>query len=161
VAVASSLLAVAAPAAAGPSALDDACRYVRETLEATRAGEVTAEAGRFSWQGRSYERCMVTLLGDTRSFPDPSLPPALLYPAEGSAAYRAGWRLVLQTGADGPDGTRFRMEKGGVSCMVRGTWDGGDDSDPEAPRSTRFSTLVGCAGIGEPTPGDGDGSRAP
>src|SRR5262245_62481757 len=35
------------------------------------------------------------------------------------------WQEMLAYSADGTDGTSFAFRRGGVACLVRGTWDGG------------------------------------
>jgi hypothetical protein len=40
-----------------------------------------------------------------------------------------GWRPLWEYGADGPDGSLMGMSVGPVLCLLRGRWDGGDDSD--------------------------------
>jgi hypothetical protein len=41
----------------------------------------------------------------------------------------AGWTSLSRFQADGPDGSVVGLLRGGVICIVRGQWDGGDDSD--------------------------------
>ena len=41
----------------------------------------------------------------------------------------AGWRSLPRFQADGPDGSVVGLVRAGVICIVRGQWDGGDDSD--------------------------------
>ena len=41
-----------------------------------------------------------------------------------------GWTEMPAYSADGTDGTSFAFRRGAVSCLVRGTWDGGAADDP-------------------------------
>jgi hypothetical protein len=57
--------------------------------------------------------------------------------------------------ADGPDGTAFAYVSGGVFCLVQGQWDGGDDTDPDAPRDDAYKGWGGCAAIAGGRPAGG------
>jgi hypothetical protein len=55
-----------------------------------------------------------------------------------------GWSELSEFSADGPDGTSFAFQKGGVACFARGTWDGGDDTAPEIPTDDKYQVVVIC-----------------
>lgn len=56
-----------------------------------------------------------------------------------------GWEELLDYAADGPDGTSFAFRRDDVACVVRGEWDGGDDSDPNTPTGDWYRVTVICA----------------
>ena len=45
------------------------------------------------------------------------------------ALQQEDWQPLWAYGADGPDGSLMGMSVGPVLCLLRGSWDGGDDSD--------------------------------
>ena len=55
-----------------------------------------------------------------------------------------GWEYRTEYGADGPDGTMFAFQSTGELCVVRGSWDGGDDSDPTVVPAPGFTVVVEC-----------------
>ena len=57
----------------------------------------------------------------------------------------AGWKErggLLS--ADGPDGSVLAMSRGDVACLVRGEWDGGDDSDSTYVPAKGFEISASC-----------------
>jgi len=71
--------------------------------------------------------------------------------ATGDAALRlrqdfsaGAWQEMLAYGADGTDGTSFAFRKAGVTCLVRGIWDGGAADDPEIPAADWYKVAVLC-----------------
>ena len=56
----------------------------------------------------------------------------------------AGWKPDITCEADGPDGTRFGMHRGGVFCVVLASWDGGDDSDSTYVPSPDYEVVIDC-----------------
>ena len=54
------------------------------------------------------------------------------------------WTEMPAYGADGTDGTSFAFRKGAVSCLVRGTWDGGADGDPALPAEDWYKVAMFC-----------------
>jgi hypothetical protein len=46
--------------------------------------------------------------------------------------------------ADGPDGTVQGVHRGGVTCLLEGRWDGGDDSDSTYVPSDTIEVRVAC-----------------
>jgi len=72
--------------------------------------------------------------------------------ATGDAAVRLrdafmaqGWTEMPAYSADGTDGTSFAFRKGAVSCLVRGTWNGGADGDPALPPEDWYKVTLFCA----------------
>lgn len=71
--------------------------------------------------------------------------------ATGDAAIRLrdafmaqGWTEMPAYGADGTDGTSSAFRRGAVSCLVRGTWDGGADDDPSLPPEDWYKVATFC-----------------
>jgi hypothetical protein len=71
--------------------------------------------------------------------------------ATGDAALRLrqgfsarAWQEMPAYDADGTDGTSFAFHKAGVSCLVRGTWDGGADDEPKIPAADWYKVAVFC-----------------
>lgn len=54
------------------------------------------------------------------------------------------WQEMPAYGADGKDGTSFAFRSAGVACLVRGTWDGGADGEPEIPAQDWYKVAVFC-----------------
>lgn len=57
---------------------------------------------------------------------------------------QAGWREARYQ-ADGPDGSSTGRYRDGVTCILSGLWDGGDDTDPTLVPSDTLSIEVTCA----------------
>lgn len=55
-----------------------------------------------------------------------------------------GWRALLQYQADGPDGSLVGLVFGETLCIVRGSWDGGDDSDTTYVPVPGYEVEVSC-----------------
>lgn len=55
-----------------------------------------------------------------------------------------GWQEMPAYSADGKDGTSFAFRNAGFSCLVRGTWDGGADGEPEIPAADWYKAEVFC-----------------
>lgn len=127
--------------------LDEACNFTHATLRSVRDARVTRTTGQFSYRNRQYEGCILTLAGDENGGEEDDIPHGLLYPFEGSPCYKAGWRPDIESEADGPDGTFFRIVRGNIFCLVEGRWDGGDDSDPTYVPSERYEVIVQCSSV--------------
>ncbi len=56
-----------------------------------------------------------------------------------------GWNTHTMISADGPDGTVVGLRHRGVTCVIDGRWDGGDDSDTTYVPSDDIEVRVGCA----------------
>src|SRR5262249_46336352 len=59
------------------------------------------------------------------------------------------WQEMLAYSADGTDGTSFAFRKGGVACLVRGTWDGGA-AQPDIPAEDWYKVAGICTTPGFP-----------
>jgi hypothetical protein len=71
----------------------------------------------------------------------------------------AKW-IQANYGTDGPDGTMFSYAKGPRLCVVRGRWDGGDDSDTTYVPKPGYQMTVSCVTLaGEDTAGYGARQR--
>jgi len=55
-----------------------------------------------------------------------------------------GWQEMPAYSADGKDGTSFAFRKAGVACLVRGTWNGGADGEPEIPPMDWYKVTFFC-----------------
>lgn len=56
-----------------------------------------------------------------------------------------GWQENTIFAADGPDGTHRGLQRAGVTCILEGRWDGGDDSDDSYAPSDSLEIHAGCA----------------
>ena len=54
------------------------------------------------------------------------------------------WQRVLEYQADGPDGSVTGITVGSVLCIIRGQWDGGDDSDTTYVPAPGYDLDVSC-----------------
>jgi hypothetical protein len=57
---------------------------------------------------------------------------------------RRGWSDRTMMSADGPDGTVQSVHHAGVTCLVEGRWDGGDDSDTTYVPSDTIEVRLAC-----------------
>ncbi len=57
---------------------------------------------------------------------------------------QAGWRQARYQ-ADGPDGSTTGLYRDGVTCIVSGMWDGGDDTDTTNVPSDTLTIAATCA----------------
>jgi len=55
-----------------------------------------------------------------------------------------GWLDRTTISADGPDGTIQGLRRDGVTCLVEGRWDGGDDADTTYVPSDTLEVHVAC-----------------
>ena len=55
-----------------------------------------------------------------------------------------GWEEMGAYSADGKDGTSFAFHQKDVACLVRGTWNGGADGEPEIPAEDWYKLEVFC-----------------
>ena len=55
-----------------------------------------------------------------------------------------GWRPLWAYGADGPDGSSIGVTVGPVLCLLRGRWDGGDDSDTTYVPAPGYDLEITC-----------------
>jgi hypothetical protein len=127
--------------------LDEACDFAYAKLKSVRGAQVARTTGGFTYRDQQHQGCILTLTGDGTGSADGDIPHGLLYPFEGSPSHKAGWRPDIQSEADGPDGTVFRIVRGNTFCLVEGRWDGGDDSDPTYVPSDRYEVIVQCSSV--------------
>jgi hypothetical protein len=121
----------------------DACLDILGKLHVFDGGLYREFPDAFEFEGKLYKGCAVTVVGDWNRTPDKFPPVNRLYPESGSAIAKAGWKADRE--ADGPDGTAFRISRGSVFCLIRGSWDGGDATDPTGARSPLFLITAHCA----------------
>jgi len=55
-----------------------------------------------------------------------------------------GWHRLLTYQADGPDGSLTGLTVGPALCVIRGQWDGGDDSDSTYVPTPGYDLDVQC-----------------
>lgn len=58
-----------------------------------------------------------------------------------------GWDTRTSIAADGPDGTVQGLRRSGVTCVIEGRWDGGDDSDPAYMPSDSIEVRLTCSAL--------------
>jgi hypothetical protein len=121
----------------------DACDYVSRTVNTFKGGLYRQAPYTFEDEGKIYRGCVVTVVGDRNKVPDKFPPADRAYPKPGSVAASAGWKADRE--ADGPDGTSYRILRGDVFCLVSGSWDGGDPTDPKVIPSPLFLITAQCA----------------
>jgi hypothetical protein len=125
--------------------VSDSCDYVSRTVSTFKGGLYRQKPETFEDEGKIYRGCVVIVVGDRNKVPGGFPPPDSPYPKPGSAAAKAGWKADRE--ADGPDGTSYRISNRNVFCLVNGSWDGGDVSDPRAVPSSLFFITARCAKI--------------
>ena len=123
--------------------VSDACDYVSRQVSTFKGGIYHQAPETFEDEGKIYRGCLVTVVGDRNKVPGKFPPADSPYPKPGSAAAKAGWKADRE--ADGPDGTSYRISRGNVFCLVSGSWDGGDATDPTIIPSPLFLITARCA----------------
>jgi len=83
---------------------------------------------------------MLVISGSWRELGDRHDPAGLIFETRTAE----GWLQGI-AGGDGPDGTFYILVKGNIICLVRGQWDGGDDSDSTYVPSDVYQVVVICA----------------
>jgi hypothetical protein len=136
---------VAAGSFAHADEVSDACDYVSRKVSTFKGGLYRQAPETFEDQGKIYRGCVVTVVGDRNKVPGRFPPADSPYPKPGSAAANAGWKADRE--ADGPDGTSYRISNSNIFCLVSGSWDGGDASDPRVIPSPLFLITARCARI--------------
>ena len=58
---------------------------------------------------------------------------------------QAGWVTLLRYQADGPDGGSGGWRSRETTCVLRWSWDGGDDADSTYVPSNEWRLAVDCA----------------
>lgn len=139
----SAVLACLATMNARADALGDACNEVYRKIGNFPGGLYRKTNETFEYEGRLYKGCVVTVVGDSTTFPGNTPLTHAPYPFPDSPAATAGWRADRE--ADGPDGTAYRLSRGNVFCQITGWWDGGDDADPAYVPSPLFVITAKCA----------------
>ena len=125
---------VAAASFAHADEVSAACDHVSRSVSSFKGGLLRQAPDTFEDEGKIYRGCVVTVVGDRTKVPG-RFPP--------SERPRAGWTADRE--ADGPDGTSYRISRGNVFCLVTGSWDGGDASDPKVVPSPLFLITARCA----------------
>ena len=136
--------------------LEDTCNIVYKKLSAGPYGSLTKSNERFTYDGEHYHGCIIHLSGSANKVTDTQRPGGLFgnslpYCPSGKLPSDLPRELLNENGwyadkgADGPDGTFYRVLKENVFCVVKGHWDGGDDSDPKYVASPRYEVDVKCA----------------
>ena len=123
--------------------VSDACDYVSRKVSTFKGGLYRQAPETFEDEGKIYRGCVVIIVGDRNKVPGRFPPADSPYPKPGSAAAKGGWKADRE--ADGPDGTSYRISRGNIFCLVSGSWDGGDASDPKVARSPLFLITARCA----------------
>jgi len=123
--------------------VSDACDYVSRSVSIFKGRILREVPDTFEYEGKIYKGCVVTVVGDRNKVPGRFPPADRPYPKPGSAAAKAGWKADRE--ADGPDGTAYRISRANVFCLVRGSWDGGDPTDPKVIPSPLFLITAQCA----------------
>ena len=90
--------------------------------------------------GQDRAGCMLVISGSWNELGKHLDPAGLIF----NTLIAEGWHEGI-AGGDGPDGTFFILVKGDVICLVRGRWDGGDDSDSTYVPSDVYQVVVICA----------------
>ena len=121
----------------------EGCDLAYKQLSLVPSLNLKRSTGNFTDDGISYNGCIVVLKGNREKIKNVHYPYPLFYPSEGSAMYKQGW--LADREADGPDGTRFRISRQNIFCVVKGNWDGRDDSDPNYVPSNRYEVIVSCS----------------
>lgn len=145
---------LASDAHAGP--LERTCDLVYQKLGSGPRKSLTRSTDEFVDGGKSYRGCVIRLSGDAKKAtaaqsPDDLFGLPLPYCPGGKLPADLPRDMFNEDGwcgdkmADGPDGTSFTAIKMNVFCLVVGSWDGGDDSDPKYVPSTRYEVIVKCA----------------
>jgi hypothetical protein len=119
-----------------------ACDLVYRLSAPTGGVSIKRSTGRFQDETlpRPVDGCQLSMKGSFRRAKDGAVPDRLH-----TKLAENGWEELLDYSADGPDGTSFAFRRDDVACVVRGQWDGGDDSDPRASPATGIAITVICA----------------
>ncbi len=129
-----------------PAAVRQACDLLVSLARHTRGVKVERTTGPFEDERDAITRsgCSVSVTGSWAALADGRNP----FESWREALEKQGWHPDLRHDADGPDGTAFAYVSGGVICLFKGEWDGGDDEQPDAPRDDAYKGRGSCAAIG-------------
>ncbi len=144
-------------AGAAPSGeLEDVCGRVYRKLESASHESLTRSMENFDYDGSRHHGCVIRLSGDAIPLTDREVAGNLF---GSTLPYCLGGRLPADLSrdminpdgwcadamADGPNGTAYTALGKNVFCAVEGSWDGGDDSDPDHTPSPHYEVTVKCA----------------
>jgi hypothetical protein len=125
---------------------DSAAALVHEALGL----DIQREDGDYldSAHGARRSGCRIKAAGSFGSLQDQNGPVAALE----KGFTRQGWRGDLRYESDGPDGSNIGLRKLEMLCLVRGSWDGGDDEEisedtapaQSSPAESRYEATVEC-----------------
>jgi hypothetical protein len=125
---------------------DSAAALVQEALGL----EIRREDGDYldAAHGTRRSGCRIKAEGSFGSLQDQNGPVAALE----KAFTRRGWKGDLRYASDGPDGSNIGIRKLEMLCVVRGSWDGGDDEEisedsapaQPSPTESRYEATVEC-----------------
>lgn len=124
-----------------------ACNTIAEVLRGVPGSAVEISSGQSSDNtiGDKGNGCLVRMKGTWNAIKDDLFPTDLLNPdSESSVLKKKGWSYDNRHAADGSDGTVFIIRKEDVICIVTGSWDGGDDSDPSYIPGDEYGISVEC-----------------
>ena len=118
------------------------CAHVAAIVDTLPGTFRETVSGKFHEDITGHDRagCMLVISGSWRELGDRPGPADLIRAVLG----REGWREGIAS-TDGPDGTSYVMVRGESVCLVRGRWDGGDDSDSTVVPIDVYQVIVFCA----------------
>lgn len=112
----------------------------------TRADGVPVD---FGFGGAPRTGCELKASGKfTRAAPDSAAAAAQTEDEPSTLAggfKEAGWAYMAQYQADGPDGEVEGWRSKETTCVLRWSWDGGDDTDSTYVPSDDWDLVIGCA----------------
>ena len=118
----------------------------RRNFQVTRGDGVAVD---FGFGGPPRTGCELKASGKfTRAAPDSAAPAAQAEDEPSTLAdgfKEAGWAYLAQYQADGPDGEAEGWRSKETTCVVRWSWDGGDDSDSTYVPTDDWDLVIGCA----------------
>ena len=136
--------------------LERTCDLVFRKLASGPRQSLTRSIDEFMDRGKAYRGCVIRLSGNANRATNAQRPDRLFglplrYCPGGKLPADLPRDMINADGwcgdqmAGGPDGTSFVAIKQDVFCMVEGSWDGGDDSNPNYVPSPRYEVVVKCA----------------
>ncbi len=130
-----------APTPAVPKEVLAACDMLRSVAAATPGASVRRRTGAFQDETLSSPAsgCGLAISGSFARAEKTGDAATRLH----DAFEHRGWQEMGAYSADGPDGTSFAFRKGAVSCLVRGTWNGG--AEPDLPAQDWYRVKAFCA----------------
>ena len=133
----------AVPACAATAPCTD-CAHVAAIVDTLPGTFREMVSGKFHEDITDHDRtgCMLIISGSWRELGNRPGPADLIRDVLG----REGWREGI-AGSDGPDGTSYVMVRGESVCLVRGRWDGGDDSDTTIVPIDVYQVIVFCSSL--------------